>query len=153
MQYGPPGGNGSNFYGEDPQQIAARQVFPILIELATDSTSCPVIHYGELADKIDEYIPVGLRREALKGRKAQWMRRPLGRIWQTLFEYQGESNIEIPYLTIIVVSKSSGLPTVFKDDLGWSDEKIRSEQCKVYQFEHWRSVFTRLREDPRWNEE
>ena len=28
MEYGPPGGNGSNFYGEDPQQIAARQVFP-----------------------------------------------------------------------------------------------------------------------------
>lgn len=31
MEYGPPGGNGSNFYGEDPQQIAARQAFPIFI--------------------------------------------------------------------------------------------------------------------------
>ena len=150
MEYGPPGGNGSNFYGEYPQQIAARQVFPILIELATDST-CPVIRYGELADRIDEYIPVGLRREALKGRKAQWMRLPLGRIWQTLFEYQGESNIEIPYLTTIVVNKNSDLPTMFKEYLGWSDEKIISEQVKVYQFKHWRDVFARLREDPRWD--
>ena len=142
MEYGPPSGKAINFYGNNKRQIAARQAFPILIQLATDSTR-PVITYGELADEMGmQYIPDGLRE--LKGYKALWMSRPLGHIWQTLFEYQERYNIEIPYLTTIVVNKGSNVPTIFKKYLDWSDEKIISEQVKVYQFEYWTDVLEEI---------
>ena len=149
MEYGPPDRKAINFYengGDTPRKKArkkaARQAFPILIELATDS-AYPTITYGKLADKIGmQYIPNGLIN--LKGRRAQWMRLPLGCIWQTLFEYQQESNIEIPYLTTIVVNKDSNMPTVFKEYLGWSDERIISEQTKVYRFEYWTDVLEEI---------
>lgn len=151
MKSGPPGGRKENFYeGEEERHVAARQAFPILIELATDKTH-PTIFYGQLADRIGmEYIPKGLRSSSLKGRRAQWMSYPLGHIWQTLFEYQQESNIEtlkcIPYLTTIVVSQDTPhLPTIFRTYLHWSDEKIRSEQEKVYRFEHWREILEGIR--------
>ena len=145
MKYGPPGVKAINFYGDDKRQIAARQAFPILIQLATDPTR-PIITYGELADEIGmQYIPDKLRD--LKPFKALWMRLPLGCIWQTLFEYQQESNMEIctiPYLTTIVVNKGTDVPTIFKKYLNWSNEKIKSEQCKVYGFEGWADVLEEI---------
>ena len=101
MEYGPDGDtntntNTRNFYGEKPREIAARQVFPILVELATDSTR-PTITYGDLAGEIVQYIPDGSRDQP--GPRAKWIGWPLGNIWQRLFEYQQESNKEIPYLT------------------------------------------------------
>ena len=142
MEYGPPSGKAINFYGNGKRQIAARQAFPILIQLATDSTR-PTITYGELADQIGmQYIPDGIRD--LEGFKALWMRLPLGSIWQTLLEYQRESKIEIPYLTTIVVNKNTDVPTMFREYLNWSNEKIKSEQCKVYQFEYWTDILEEI---------
>ena len=147
MEYGPDGNRNRNtrtrnFYGNKPREIAAREVFPILVELATDSTR-PTITYGKLADKILQYIPAGLRDQT--GRKAQWMGWPLGNIWHRLFDYQQESNIEIPYLTTIVVNQDTDVPTIFKKHFNWSNEKIRSEQCKVYEFEYWTNVLEEIR--------
>ncbi|MDE0327346.1 MAG: hypothetical protein OXN27_25745 [Candidatus Poribacteria bacterium] len=148
MKYGPPDTNPINFYGNSEMQIAARQALPILIQLATDSTR-PIITYGELAVEIGmEYMPGKLKNpiESLDAFRALWMRRPLGCIWQTLFEYQQESNMEIctiPYLTTIVVNKGTDVPTIFRD-FNWSDEKIRSERDKVYKFEDWTDVLEEI---------
>ena len=153
MKYGPPEYKAINFYGDEERQIAARQAFPILIELAelatespihtpvpppgasvpddTDSTR-PTITYGELADKI-----------GLNGR-ARWMRLPLGCIWQTLWEYQHESGIEIPYLTTIVVNAARNIPTIFKKYLNWSATEIADAQREVYDFQQWHSVMEHL---------
>ena len=142
MKYGPPGKKSINFYGNSERQIAARQALPILIQLATNSTR-PIITYGELADKIGmEYMPGKLKNpiESLDAFRARWMRLPLGCIWQTLFDHQQKSNIEIPYLTTIVVNKNTEVPTIFKKYLNWSDEKIKLEQDAVYKFEQWTDV-------------
>ena len=115
MKYGPPGKKAINSYGNGERQIAARQALPILIQLATDSTR-PIITYGELADEIGmEYMPGKLKnpKKSLDAFRAQWMRLPLGCIWQTLFDHQQKSNIEIPYLTTIVVNKNTDVPTIF----------------------------------------
>lgn len=139
MKYGPPDIKKMNFYGSDERQEAARQALPILIQHATDSTR-PTITYGELADKIGmEYMPGELKnaKKSWNGFRARWMRLPLGCIWQTLFEYQQKSDLDIPYLTTIVVNKDSGMPTIFKN---WSDEKIKAAQDAVYNFEQWQDV-------------
>lgn len=154
MEHGPDGNtNGNtgtrNFYGSKPREIAAREIFPILVELANDGP--PPITYGaitygaityvELADRILEYIPDGSRDQP--GPRAKWMGWPLGNIWHRLFDYQQESNMEIctiPYLTTIVVNQDTRLPTIFKTRFHWSNEDIRSEQCKVYNFESWTDV-------------
>ena len=146
MKYGPPDKNPINFYGNDPRQIAAQQAFPILIQRATERT-CP-ISYGDLADKIGmQYMPGKLKNpiESLDAFRSLWMRRPLGCIWQTLFEYQQESSIEIPYLTTIVVNKDSDIPTIYKEYLNWSKERIRAEQDEVYKFKQWTDVIDSLK--------
>ena len=142
MQYGPPGRKAINFYGCSERQEAARQALPILIQHATDSTR-PTITYGELVDEIGmEYMPGKLKepKESLDAFRAQWMRLPLGCIWQTLFEYQQKSDLDIPYLTTIVVNKNSDVPTIFKTYLNWSDEEIKAAQDAVYNFEQWQDV-------------
>ncbi len=142
MKKGPPEQKAINFYGNDARQIAARRVFPILIQLATDSNR-PTITYGELADKIGkDYLPGKLKdpKNTLDAFRAQWMRNPLGCIWQTLFEHQQDSNIEIPYLMTIVVNKNTNLPTIFETHLTWSEKKIKSEQDAVYKFEQWPDI-------------
>ena len=145
MQYGPDGNkNGNtrtrNFYGNKPREIAARKIFPILVELANDGP--PPITYGKLADRIVQYIPDGSRK--LPRTRAKWMMWPLGNIWHRLFDYQQESNIEIPYLTTIVVNKGTRVPTIFKKRFNWPNEKIRSEQCKVYNFEYWTDILEQI---------
>ena len=119
-----------NFHSDEKDyHKVAREVFPILIQLATDSKR-PTISYGQLAEKVGvTHIP--------SNRRGHWMRWPLGSIWCTLFEYQQESDLDIPYLTTIVVNKSTGIPTVFKERLNWSKEKIKLEQDAVYKFEQW----------------
>lgn len=49
MKHSSPDVKQMNFYGDNARQIAARQAFPILIELATDN-SRPTISYGQLVD-------------------------------------------------------------------------------------------------------
>ena len=142
MQYTP--GTTENFYGNKPRQIAARKIFPILVELATDSTY-PTITYGQLASRILRYIPDGSRDQP--GPRARWMQWPLGNLWYTLFEYQQKSNMEIctiPYLTTIVINQDTGLPTYFHRVLGWPNERIRSEQDKVYRFEYWTDILEKI---------
>ena len=142
MKCGPPDKKAINFYGNSERQIAARQALPILMQHATDSTRS-TITYGELADEIGmEYMPGELKNpiESLDAFRAQWMRLPLGCIWQTLFEYQQESDLEIPYLTTIVVNRNSDVPTIFKTYLSWSDEKIKAAQDAVYKFKQWQDV-------------
>ena len=151
MEYGPDGNRNRNtrtrnFYGNKPREIAAREVFPILVELANDGP--PPITYGaityvELADRILEYIPDGSRDQP--GPRAKWIGWPLGNIWHRLFDYQQESNIEIPYLTTIVVNQDTRVPTFFKTRFHWSNEKIRCEQCKVYEFEYWTDILEEIR--------
>lgn len=143
MEYGPDGNRNTrtrNFYGNKPREIAARKIFPILVKLANDGP--PPITYGELADRIVKYIPDGSRDQP--GPRAKWMGWPLGNIWHRLFDYQQESNIEIPYLTTIVVNKDTRVPTIFNTRFKWSNEKIRSEQCKVYNFEDWTDILEEI---------
>lgn len=138
----PPGKKAINFCGNSEKQIAARHVFPILIELATDSTR-PTITYGKLADKIGlEYMPGKLKnpKETLNAFRAQWMRHPLGCIWQTLFEYQQRVDVDIPYLMTIVINAESELPTIFNEELNWSKDKIELAQDDVYNFKQWQDV-------------
>ena len=154
MEYGPDGNrNGNtrtrNFYGDKPREIAARQVFPILVELANDGpppNTYGAITYVELANQILEYIPAGSRDQP--GPRAKWMGWPLGNIWHRLFDCQLESNMEIctiPYLTTIVVNKNTGVPTIFQNTLFcWSDEQVRDEQCKVYGFEYWTDILEKI---------
>lgn len=133
MNCGPPSEKAINFHStEKDYQRVAREVFPVLIQLATDKTR-PTISYGELAEKVGvTHIP--------QNRRGHWMRWPLGCIWQTLFEYQKDTDLDIPYLMTIVVNKNSDVPTIFKTYLNWSDEKIKAAQDAVYNFEHWQDV-------------
>ena len=131
-----------NFHGNEDYQIAAQLAFPILIELATDEKQ-PTISYGELVDRIGiQYMPGKLKnpKKSLNGRRAQWMRLPLGCIWQTLFELQEDFDEDIPYLTTVVVNRSTKIPTFFKSDLDWSDERIKEAQKDVYCFKRWADV-------------
>ena len=142
MKCTPPPKKAISFYGNSDIQKAARKVFPILIELATDSTR-PTITYGELAKKIGlKYMPGKLKnpQKSLDGRRAQWMRLPLGSIWKTLFNYQQKVDFDIPYLMTIVINQQSRLPTIFKTYCNWSYEKIKSEQNAVYKFKRWAEV-------------
>lgn len=119
-----------NFYGDDDYQIKARKAFPILIELATDPEQ-PTMTYGQLAKKIDRYF---------NSYSALQMTAPLGSIWTTLLRYQEKSGIDIPYLTIIIVSQETGLPTYFKNNLKWSNKEIADAQADVYNFQQWPDV-------------
>jgi len=132
MKHGPPDNTPGFICGNEMFQKVAREAFPILIQLATDNTE-PKIFYSKLAEKACvSHIP-----ECFRG---LWMRKPLGSVWRTLFEYQQESGIEIPYLTTIVINKDTGIPTIFKAWLNWSDEKIAAEQMAVYNFKQWIDV-------------
>lgn len=145
MKYGPPGKKPLNFYGDSDMQIAARQAFPILIQRATDNSR--PITYGELTDEIGmEYMPGKLKdpKESLDAFRALWMRHPLACIWQTLLEHQQKSNLDIPYLTTIVVNNNSDVPTIFKTYLNWSTKKIKEAQDAVYKFEHWTDILEEL---------
>lgn len=143
MKHSSPDVKQMNFYGDNPRQIAARQVFPILIELATDK-SRPTIFYGQLVDRIGiQYMPGKLKnpKKSLDARRALWMRLPLGCIWHTLFEYQKRNpDLDIPYLTTIVVNQDTDIPTVFKERYNWSEEQIKAAQNDVYEFEQWTDI-------------
>ena len=119
-----------NIHGSKDHQIRARRIFPVLIELAIDKNRL-AITYGGLADRINYPNPRN-------------MSKPLGCIWKSLYEYQETSGLDIPYLTTIVVAKDTRLPTYYKNNLGWSETKIRSEQELVYQFEHWTTIIESL---------
>lgn len=122
--------NEPNFYGDKDFQIIARDAFLILIELATDPEQ-PTITYGQLVDR------AGWNFDRFS---AQRMTKPLGSIWKTLLEYQEASGIDIPYLTIIVVAKDTGLPTYFRNNLDWSYREIANAQADVYNFQQWIDV-------------
>lgn len=143
MKYGPPDVKRMNLYGNDKRQIAARQAFPILIELATDK-SRPTIFYGQLVDRVGiQYMPGKLKnpKKSLKGRRSLWMRLPLGCIWQTLFEYQKRNpDLDIPYLTTIVVNQDTDIPSIFKENYNWSEEQIKAAQDAVYKFKQWTDI-------------
>lgn len=131
MKYGPPG-NTPNFYGEKDYQKVARDVFPRLIQLATDDKH-PTIYYEKLAE-------ISGVTHIVKNRMGHWMRHPLGSIWQTLFELQKDFDENIPYLTTIVVNKNSKVPTLYKSYLEWSDEDITDAQRDVYMFKRWTEI-------------
>ena len=130
-------GSPYNIYdGNEWSQKVGREIFPILIQMAIDRQD--LITYGELADKVEE---AGIEfRTAHRGRRALNMNYPLGCILRTLFEYQEESCINMPYLTIIVVNKDTRRPTYFSKELGWSDDKIQAKQAAVYNFEQWEDI-------------
>ena len=142
MEFGPDGSTNikvRDFYGNKPREIAARQLFPILIEFANSGPppNDDPLTYEKLADEILEYIPLGSRSQP--GTKAKWMAWPLGNIWHRLYDYQQESDIDIPYLTVIVVSKRTGQPTHFSN-LGKPDDWIQAEQEAVYTFKQWEQI-------------
>ena len=129
-------GTSYNIYGNRWSQKVGREIFPILIQMAIDRQS--PITYGELADKAEA---AGIEfRTAHRGRRAQPMNYALGCVLRTLFEYQEESGIDIPYLTIIVVNQDTRRPTYFSKGHGWSDDKIQAEQAAVYNFEQWEQI-------------
>ena len=133
-----------NIYGNDWAQKTGRAIFPILIQMAIDPQK-PDITYGALADKAEE---AGIEFKAKSsGYRARPMRYPLGCILRTLFEYHEESGMDIPYLTIIVVNKKSGLPTHFSEGQGWSIEKIQAKQKAVYEYEHWEHIRQAILQD------
>ena len=142
-----PGKKRINFHGNEDRQIVAQLAFPILIELAHDENH-PTITYGRLADRIGiQYMPGKLKnpKKSLNGRRALWMRLPLGCIWHTLFELQKDFDEDIPYLTTIVVNQDKEIPTIFKsDDYGWSDKEIKDAQKDVYCFKRWADVKERI---------
>ena len=145
MKHCPPKYKAINFYGDMDRQIVARKAFPILIELAAGGTHS-TINYGELIDKIGlQYMPGKLKDpKTSNGLRALWMRYALASIWQTLWEYQCDSGIDIPYLTTIVVNAKSQIPTFFKKSWKWSDEKIATAQREVYDFQQWHDVMEHL---------
>lgn len=118
-----------NFYGYEMFQIVARDAFPILIQLATDA-ECPKTTYGKLAEQV--------------GYGTRSMNKPLGSIWQTLYEFQQEFGKDIPYLTTIVVNKNTKVPTYFKSYSGWSNKEIAAAQKDVYAFQRWTDVMERI---------
>lgn len=123
MDHAPPQ---LNLYGnEKPYQKVGRSAFPILIHLAKAGE---IITYGELAKKIDVSNPRN-------------MNFPLGSIWVTLYELQEEwrteiPQIDIPYLTFLVVSKDTGHP-------GYGDRpqlEFEEECRRIFNFPIWASV-------------
>ena len=123
-----------NIYGNDWGQKAGLEAFPILIQMAIECH--PPITYGKLADKLEE---CGIEFND-KGRRGLLIRHALGCILRTLFEYHQETGMYIPYLTIIVVNKSTGQPTYFSGKHGWTEEEIQVEQRAVYEYEYWNDV-------------
>ena len=133
----------NNLYGNRWSQEVGRAIFPILIEMAIERQE--PITYGELADKAEA---AGIEfKTTHPGRRARSMNVPLGCVLNTLCEYQEESGIEIPYLTTIVVNKSTGQPTYFSKRLGWSDDQIQAEQAAVYNFEQWEHIRQAILQD------
>ena len=133
----------NNIYGNKWSQEVGRAIFPILIQMAIDRQA--PMTYGELADKAEK---AGIEfKTTHPGRRALSMNYPLGCVLKTLFEYHKESGIEIPYLTTIVVNKSTRQPTYFSKRLGWSDNKIQAEQAAVYNFEQWEHIRQAILQD------
>ena len=125
-----------SLYGNKWSQKVGRVIFPILIQMAIDRHK--PITYGELADKAEE---AGITfKTTHRGRRSLSMNYPLGCVLNTLLEYQEDTGIDIPYLTTIVVNQSTRRPTYFSEVFGWSDNRIRSEQVKVYNFEQWEHI-------------
>ena len=136
-------GSPYNIYGNKWSQKVGREIFPILIQMAIDRQD--PITYGELADKAEE---AGIEfKTAHKGRRALSMNYPLGCVLKTLFEYQEVSSIDIPYLTIIVVNKTTQRPTYFSKRFGWPDDQIQAEQAAVYNFEQWKHIRQAILQD------
>ena len=129
MNHGPPG-NQPNLYGNEPCQIVARDVFPKLIQVATNSERLP-ISYDKLAEK------AGIPYYPSRGRN---MAKPLGIIWKALFELHQDFDDDIPYLTTIVINKKTKDPTIFKTYLNWSDQDIADAQRDVYKFQRWAEI-------------
>ena len=125
-----------NIYGNKWSQKVGREIFPILIQMAIEGQ--PPITYGELADKAEE-AGIEFKTEH-RGRRALSMNYPLGCVLKTLFEYQEESGIDMPYLTTIIVNKDTRQPTYFSKRLGWSDDKIQAKQREVYNFDRWARI-------------
>ena len=124
----------NNIYGNKWSQEVGRAIFPILIEMAIEGQD--PITYGDLADKAEE---AGIEfKTTHPGQRARSMRCPLGCVLKTLFEYHKESGIEIPYLTIIIVNKSTRQPTYFTKM--WGDDQIQAKQAAVYKFKQWEQI-------------
>lgn len=122
-----------NFFGNSRQyQATAREIFPILIQWAI--TREPNTTYGRLASEVGK--SPGFETLSLNG--------ALGSVWQTLFEYQERTSIDIPYLTTIVVNQETRLPTYFRDKLGWSLAEISAKQEEVYRFGQWAEIETAI---------
>ncbi len=115
-----------NLYGNEKHyQKVGRSAFPILIHLAKVRE---FITYGELAKKINVSNPRNLNY-------------PLGSVWVTLYELQEEWRVEIPqidipYLTSLVVNKDTGHPGY--EDLPQSE--FEAECRRVFNFPIWTSV-------------
>ena len=127
-----------NIYGNRWSQTVGREIFPILIQMAIDRQS--PITYGELVDKAEAAGIKFKHKPEYRGLRARSMNSPLGCVLRTLFEYQEESGIDIPYLTTIVVNQDTRRPTYYSKGHGWSDDKIRAEQAAVYNFERWEHI-------------
>ena len=127
-----------NIYGNSWSQTVGREIFPILIQMAIDR-QIPIT-YGELVDKAEAAGIKFKHKPEYRGLRARSMNSPLGCVLRTLFEYQEESGIDIPYLTTIVVNKDTRQPTYFILTFGWSDDRIRAEQEAVYNFEQWEHI-------------
>ena len=77
-----------NFFGNAKEYKApAREIFPILIQWAI--TREPDTTYGRLARAVG-------KSPGFETLSLNWA---LGSVWQTLFEYQQRTGIDIPYLT------------------------------------------------------
>ena len=138
-------GSSYNIYGNRWSQTVGREIFPILIQMAIDRQD--PITYIELADKAEAAGIKFKHKPEHRGLRARSMNSPLGCVLRTLFEYQEESGIDIPYLTTIVVSQKDRRPTYYSEKLGWSDDRIQAEQAAVYNFEQWDLVIETFRKD------
>ena len=106
-------GTSYNIYGNRWSQTVRWEIFPILIQMAIDRQA--PITYGELADKAEAAGIKFKHKPEHRGLRARSMNSPLGCVLRTLFEYQEESGIDIPYLTTIVLIRTlDDLPTILR---------------------------------------
>ena len=118
-------------FGEEAHHIAAREAFPILIELAK---ACDTIKYSILADKLD--IPA----------YGYPMAQMLGSIVTTLAQLGKQWNEELPHLTALVVRSDTGYPSY---PSGTPNEVFDAEFERIYKYPKWGTVQHALLPDAR----
>ena len=109
-------------FGEEAHHIAAREAFPILIELAK---ACDTIKYSTLADKLD-ISAYGYP-----------MSQMLGSIVTTLAQLGKQWNEELPHLTVLVVRYDTGYPSY---PSGTPNEVFDAEFERIYKYPKWDAV-------------